>query len=224
MEKVKLRGEELQNVFSFCYLGVELSADGDSLHAVEARLAAAGLCFGKLHEIWRAKILNLNLRLRLYIAAVVSVGTHGFESWNFTEAVMKKLRGWNGRCLSRITGRSVKRESSVRKRPTFDLVQYLRARRLKWLGEILRSDDPFEHALLKGAILNWEKPYPEGWILMDAPKHEVPSELIEKAKDPAGWNEHIREYLDLGDRESCPVIMMSELQYDGRRGLENYNV
>ena len=59
---------------------------------------------------------------------------------------------------------------------------------------------------------------------MDAPKHEVPSELIEKAKDPAGWNEHIREYLDLGDRESCPVIMMSELQYDGRRGLENYNV
>jgi len=35
------------------------------------------LCCGKLHEIWRAKILNLNLRLRLYIAAVVSVGTHG---------------------------------------------------------------------------------------------------------------------------------------------------
>ena len=40
--------------------------------------------------------------------------------------------------------------------------------------------------------------------------------FVEKAKDPAGWNEHIREYLDLGDRESCPVIMMSELQYDGR--------
>ena len=92
-EKVKLRGEELQNVFSFCYLGVELSADGDSLHAVEVRLATAGVRFGKLYEVWGSQKLYVSLKLRLYIAAVVSVGTHGFESWNFTEAVMKKLRG-----------------------------------------------------------------------------------------------------------------------------------
>ncbi len=215
-EKVKLRGEELQNVFSFCYLGVELSADGDSLHAVEVRLATAGVRFGKLYEVWGSQKLYVSLKLRLYIAAVVSVGTHGFESWNFTEAVMKKLRGWNGRCLSRITGRSVKRESSVRQCPTFDLVKYLRARRLEWLGEILRSDDPFEHVTLKQAILHWKKPYPEGWLLMDAPDHKVPSDLIEKAKDKVSWNKRVRAL--------CPMLRMCEPQDDGRRGLEHYNV
>ena len=50
---------------------------------------------------------------------------------------------------------------------------------MEWLGEILRSDDPFEHVTLKQAILHWKKPYPEGWLLMDAPDHNVPSDLIE---------------------------------------------
>ena len=47
------------------------------------------------------------------------------------------LRGWNTRCLAVITGREISQEHRP---PTFDLIAKLRARRLKWAGQILRRE------------------------------------------------------------------------------------
>jgi hypothetical protein len=59
------------------------------------------------------------------------------------------LRGWDARCLATITGREISQEH---RHPTFDLIAKLRARRLKWAGQILssrlESEDSLVHQVL----------------------------------------------------------------------------
>ena len=43
-----------ENVFDFCYLGHHFVADGDSLHAVEIRLAMASVRFSELRHLWKS--------------------------------------------------------------------------------------------------------------------------------------------------------------------------
>ena len=50
------------------------------------------------------------------------------------------LNGANSRMVARITGQTIREESTIGTR-TFDLVKWIRARRLKWVGHILRLDD-----------------------------------------------------------------------------------
>ena len=47
------------------------------------------------------------------------------------------LKGWNARCLHVITDREIKDEH---RHPTFNLDHALRARRLRWAGQILRKE------------------------------------------------------------------------------------
>ena len=102
---VRMGEKTLKNVFNFGYLGFRFQADGDRMPALEQRMAIARTRFGELHEIWRSTKLPASAKLRIYACAVVSVLTYGNEIWCFDEKVVKKLRGWNARCLVLITGK-----------------------------------------------------------------------------------------------------------------------
>ena len=116
--------------------------------------------FGKLMEIWKAEEVPLKQKLRLYSAAVISIVAFGFETWEMPPKLEASLRGWNTRCLAIITGRE---HSQEHRHPTFDLIAKLRARRLKWAGQILRSEpeDSLVHQVLVTAArydLTTDKP------------------------------------------------------------------
>ena len=167
-------GEDaLENVFGFEYLGSEVQADGDCEHAVEVRMAQAGYRFGRLTEVW-ASDLPLAAKLNLYSAGVVSVLTHAHESWTLSVKLRSKLKGWNTRCLHKITGRSIPDES---RSPTWDLVGKLRARRLKWAGEILRLHESRMHRQVLVAQFEAHG-LQDGSLLMDAPHCESVQELL----------------------------------------------
>ena len=133
--------------------------------------------FGKLHEFWASTILDEPTQLRLYKRAVWSMITYGQVTWKMTEKTCRFLRGWNGRNLSRITGRSVKEETSD---PTLNLVNHVRSLRLKWVGHTLRKEERFPAQRM---LVREKKPYEEGSILMDAPKHGTMWELAELARE-----------------------------------------
>ena len=83
---------------------------------------------GNLDHLFDSPDLGSWLKIRLYVVSVVSVVsllTYGCESWNLTEAVIRKLNGVNSQMLSRITGNDVRDETrSVTS--SFDIVKHIR--------------------------------------------------------------------------------------------------
>ena len=140
-------------------------ADGDQMTGVRTRIAMARQRFGKLRHLWADKHLHLHLRLRLYKAAVCSVLTYGAEAWRINPDVAKAINGANSQMLSIITGKTPHQEVSIKWR-TFDLVRWIRARRLKWLGQILRLGP---ERLIKQAVYEMFMAPQAGDLLMDAP-------------------------------------------------------
>lgn len=123
----------------------------------------------QLRHIFDSQQIGPHLKLRLYIVAVDSLVTYGFESWQLTPQVMCKLNGANSQMLSRVTGRNVRDE--VRESTTsFDILRHIRKIRLKWLGDILRSDT--DRMIYQCIHLQMHLNNP-GSILMDAPHSRV---------------------------------------------------
>ena len=88
-----------------------------------------------------------------------------------------------------LTGRQEHRQ------PTFDLIAKLRARRLKWTGQILRQKpvDSLVHQVLMTAAMhdlavgNNRRP-----LLMDAEAYSTAEELLTLAADRKGWAARVR--------------------------------
>ena len=74
------------------------------------------------------------------------------------------LNGANSKMVSHITGRTPREEASTGK--TYDVVAGIRAKRLKWLGQILQMDE--ERMLLQTVKMMYADRR-EGDLLMDAP-------------------------------------------------------
>ena len=90
-----------------------------------------------------------------------------------------------------MTGRSYREEGAVD--PSVDLVALVRARRLRWLGHVLRAEESY---LMKKVVVGYVKDnaeggYPAGSILMDSPHHRTAEELLALAQDWEAWNLHV---------------------------------
>ena len=91
-----------------------------------------------MRHIWGNKELHVNLRMRLYKSSVCSILTYGSEAWRLTPDVGTSLNGANADMVSKITGCGIRDETIDGK--SFDLVKWIRVRKLQWLGHILRMD------------------------------------------------------------------------------------
>ena len=86
-----------------------------------------------------------------------------------------------------ITGRSAHEEAADGK--TFDMVMWIRARRLQWLGHILRMGTDRQ---LKHAVFEMFKDPREGDLLMDAPERKSWRCLCTYACDREYWRARVR--------------------------------
>ena len=133
------------------------------------------------------KDLHVNLRLRLYKSSVCSILTYGSEAWRLTPTVSAALNGANSSMVSIITGRSIREEAAEGK--TFDLLKWIRARKLQWLGHILRMGTERK---VKQAIFIMYKAPQQGDMLMDAPATDSWRELCTYACDREYWKARVR--------------------------------
>ena len=155
---------------------------------VQRRITMARLRHGKMRHIWKSSDLHVNLKMRLYKASVCSILTYGSEAWTLISDVMRALNGANASMVSVITNKSAHDEASTDTR-TFDVVRWIRARRLQWVGHILRMDTSrMLHQTVKHLFI-YKK---EGDLLMDVPKGFSWAEMCEIAKDRDRWRVMVR--------------------------------
>ena len=121
--------------------------------------------------------LPLSMKLRLYIACVCSSFTHACEAWTLTDTVLRKINGFNSRCLHVITGESYRDTATS---PIVDLLLQIRRRRMRYLGHLLRM--PPERLVRKTllAYIDGGRHVPEGSLLMDC-MNEPFDTIIESA-------------------------------------------
>ena len=190
MPKVKWGERVTTNSWWSKYLDSVFEAGGGCLSDVKIRIDTARQRFGKMRHLWADKRLHINLRLRLYKSSVCSVMTYGAEAWRLNDAVSKALNGANSQMLSVISGKSPHEEASATTR-TFDLLRWIRARRLQWLGHILRMG---KDRKLKQAVFELYKAPSQGDLMMDAPKVDSWSELMKLAADRDYWKARVRGF------------------------------
>ena len=205
--------EEIGFVFDFKYLGHWFQSDGDGMRNIEIRMAQAGSAFGRLNHIWRDKRLSKRVKLKLYATFVISILVWGLGAWKLDKKLRGKLAVWNARMLCKVNGtapedygKAIPEQTHA---PDFDLVAKLKARRLRWLGHVLRMP---ETSLLRRVVLrHGTTDLPDGTIFDDAPEHASLEELVELAGN------HVTK---LGKRRCAEWGMaVAKLQRGGGAGM-----
>ena len=185
---VSLNGKRLKNVFEFKYLGNSFQADADRRHALRVRMAIANVRFTEGRKVWKSSKVSMQHKLRMFQSGVVSVIEYGCEVWMMTSSVQATLRGWCAKLVSKISGRSIREECVD---PKYDIISKVRARRLRWLGHVLRCNDTYMvRRVLLAQVGQWMesgRPCPEGSILMDAPHYESVEHLVKMAEERDEW-------------------------------------
>ena len=108
------------------------------------------------------------------------------------------VRGWNARRLALISGREIRDEYVG---PSVDLLGMVRARRMKWVGEILRLE---EDRLLRNALeVEWDQQGGScGGLLRDVPEVDSFSQLIDIASDSDLWRGMIDQIQEAEETET----------------------
>jgi hypothetical protein len=143
--------------------------------------------FNSLFHLWMDRRLPLSMKLRLYVACICSTLTHACEAWTLTDKVIRRINGFNSRCLHNITGESYRDTAT---KPVVNLLILIRRRRMRYLGHLLRM--PPERLVKRSllAYIDGGRNIPEGSLIMDC-AHEPLNELIDSAMNRKEWNKRV---------------------------------
>ena len=180
LNKVKIGTEELENVYSFQYLGAEISGDGDELVTATHRCNIAWGRFGEYRKTLTSAKLPVEMRLRLYSSVIISTMIYGCCAWTLTKDVKKKVNGVNSKMLAQITRRSIHEEART---PSVNVVNMILKRRWGYLGHILRLDEDRAVRRYLLELSPQTKPFKDGTLLADTSFDSI----TEYATDKVRW-------------------------------------
>ena len=76
-----LRGESIEDVDSFAYLGGVVTKDGGAMQDVAQRIRKANGAFAQLYPLWKNCRISSRNKLRIFRSNVKSVLLYGSETW-----------------------------------------------------------------------------------------------------------------------------------------------
>ena len=92
LQPVMCEGQVIETVEQFCYLGWMCTADGSTNMAISTRLGTtAGALFTKMYLVFKDRTLSRDLKLRLYVACIISGLRYCYESWCFNDAAQRRI-------------------------------------------------------------------------------------------------------------------------------------
>ena len=97
---VTVKGQRLQVVDKFPYLGSTLSRVVHIDDEVNARIAKASAAFGRLHgSVWDRSGIRLDTKLKVYKAVVLPTLLYACETWTVYQRHAKRLNHFHTDCL-----------------------------------------------------------------------------------------------------------------------------
>ena len=94
---IKVKGQKLDTVTSFKYLGVVVSDDGAEPEVL-SRIAQATAALTKITPIWRDNYISLGSEVKLMCSLVISIFLYACESWTLTAELEKRTQAFEMLC------------------------------------------------------------------------------------------------------------------------------
>lgn len=142
---IKVNSLLIERVKQYQYLGTWINDKHDQTMEIKVRIEKARNVFFKMKQLFTNPHLNLQLRLRMIKCYVIPVLMYGLESWTINKISMKKLQSfemWIFRRALRIswTKKIANEEVLRRVKRERELVNVIKARKLEYLGHIMRGE------------------------------------------------------------------------------------
>lgn len=144
-EQVKLNGQPLHEVDSFCYLGSMIDRNGGTEADIKSRIGKAHAAFTSLNKIWKSRDISVGTKVRLFNSNVKPVLLYGSETWNTSLTNTKRLQTFINKCLRRLLRISwrdrVRNEDVWRRTRQTSVENEIGKRKWRWIGHSLRKDN-----------------------------------------------------------------------------------
>ena len=111
-EKIYIKGEEIEEVNSFIYLGAIVTQEGGGMGDMKNRLSKARNTFIRPKKIWNSSNIMTKTKLQLYKTLVLPVFLYGSETWKMNKGDNKMIDVFHHKCLRKIM--RIKWEDRVR--------------------------------------------------------------------------------------------------------------
>ena len=133
-----------------------ITEDGRTETEIKKRAGIAKEKFSELYKLLISKQLSINLRKKMLDCFVYSIFMYGSETWTLTKALENKMNAlemWCLRRMGRISWKELKSNKEVcnimKTKP--DLLNKIKARKLKYFGHIVRQNKICK-SILEGKI------------------------------------------------------------------------
>ena len=142
---ISLDGDNIEVVDRFSYLGDVISTEGGAQEAVTSRIRSAWKKFKEVSNVICGRSISLKVRGTLYKSYVRNAPTYGAECWALKMEDERRLKTTEMRMLRMICGKTLKDKMNKEKiREMMGVVileEFLREKRLRWLGHVERMDE-----------------------------------------------------------------------------------
>ena len=157
--EIKIKGQRLDEVENFKYLGAIISNEG-SKPEILLRIAKTTAALSRLKIIWRDKTISLASKVKMMRTLILSTFLYACESWTLTSEIERWIQALEMWCYRRLLNISYKdnvTDEEVRNRiqnATWvhdDLLSMVKKRKLRWYGHISRSSS-MAKTILQGTV------------------------------------------------------------------------
>lgn len=141
-----VKGQKLQAVDNFTYLGSTLSRAVNIDAEINNRIAKASTAFGRLrHNVWERRGLSLTTKLKVYRAVVLTTLLYASETWTVYSRHAKQLNHFHLSCLRRllhIRWQDKIPDTEVLERTGLpSIYTMLQKTQVRWAGHVVRMPD-----------------------------------------------------------------------------------
>ena len=145
MLDIVVDGKTVNQVTQFTYLGATITSDGKIDKEISVRIGKATGAFNQLNNVWKNQNISINNKVRIYVAAVLTILTYGCEVWNTTQLQTRRLETFHQYCLRRILRvrwfHRKRNEEVLEKAAISTLADIVTTQRLRWFGHVSRMPE-----------------------------------------------------------------------------------
>ena len=165
-KKVRLNGEEMQEMDKFNYFGIMISMEGGIGEEVAHRVPKRRKVWGTQAKLWKENMIFEEVKWELYERLVIPTVVYGLETWSLSEHEKRKIEVFEMMCLRNICGiRRVDkvRNAVIRYGCELSLLERIERNVLKWFGHVeRRGEERLVKRVCRGNVEEMESSHP-GW-------------------------------------------------------------